>query len=282
MSYSNEIKRFLEEHPYQTIQVGSAVFRYVIAGNENDPCIVFLNGGMNCSEMWFKYVEKMSAYCRTLIFDYPPQFNTLDDAAAAMRAFFESLGISKAFFAGASFGGLMAQLFARKYPDIVSGLGLFSTAGLDDHTIRASKKKYRMLPLLLWYMKRCNYEKLKPRLINGSLKNYAKDESPEDQQYLREMFEYMFCDYTREKDIHITGLMAQVINIEPCTRADFDFIKGRVLLIFPEKDFFSSEEQTSLKDLFPDARVEYIKNGHFGTVLEYDKYICLIRQILEL
>ena len=59
-----------------------------------------------------------------------------------------------------------------------------------------------------------------------------------------------------------------------------DFIKDKVLLIFPKEDFFSNDEQKSLQDLFPYAKTEYIKNGHFGTVLEYEKYIGLMKEFI--
>ncbi len=280
MSYREEIEPFINKNPYQVMKIGSANIRYVITGEETKPCVVFLNGGMNCSEMWFKYVEKMSDEYRILIFDYPIEIKTVDETAQIIHEFLIKLGIEKAFFAGASFGGMMAQIFARKYPQMVTGLGLFSTAGLDEKTLRIEKRKYRFAPLLLWYMKHCDYEKLKPKVIESSLKNYAKKETKEDREYLKEMFEFMFKDYTNSKDIHITGMISKVVNIKPCKKEDFDFIKDKVLLIFPKEDFFSNDEQKSLQDLFPYAKTEYIKNGHFGTVLEYEKYIGLMKEFI--
>lgn len=280
MSYREEIEPFINKNPYQVMKIGSANIRYVITGEETKPCVVFLNGGMNCSEMWFKYVEKMSDEYRILIFDYPIEIKTVDETAQIIHEFLIKLGIEKAFFAGASFGGMMAQIFARKYPQMVTGLGLFSTAGLDEKTLRIEKRKYRFAPLLLWYMKHCDYEKLKPKVIESSLKNYAQKETEEDREYLKEMFEFMFKDYTNSKDIHITGMISKVVNIKPCKKEDFDFIKDKVLLIFPKEDFFSNDEQKSLQDLFPYAKTEYIKNGHFGTVLEYEKYIGLMKEFI--
>lgn len=280
MSYREEIEPFINKNPYQVMKIGSANIRYVITGEETKPCVVFLNGGMNCSQMWFKYVEMMSDEYRVLIFDYPIEIKTVDETAQIIHEFLIKLGIEKAFFAGASFGGMMAQIFARKYPQMVTGLGLFSTAGLDEKTLRIEKRKYRFAPLLLWYMKHCDYEKLKPKVIESSLKNYAKKETEEDREYLKEMFEFMFKDYTNSKDIHITGMISKVVNIKPCKKEDFDFIKDKVLLIFPKEDFFSNDEQKSLQDLFPYAKTEYIKNGHFGTVLEYEKYIGLMKEFI--
>lgn len=281
MNYNNEIEQFFKKYKYETKNIEKAKFKYIIAGNENKPCIIFLNGGMNSSEMWFKYVEILSKEYRVLIFDYPMELKTYEETIFAMNQFFGELKINKAYFIGASFGGLMAQIYTKKYPERVLGLGLFSTAGLDENTIKNAKKKYRLLPLMLWYIKHSNYEKLKPKLINTSLKKYAKEETIENKEYLREMFEYTFKNYTKEKDIHITTMMSKLKNTKPCIKEDFNFIKNKVLLIFPEKDFFSKNEQNSLKELFEEAKIQYIKNGHFGTVIEYDKYIKLIKELIE-
>jgi pimeloyl-ACP methyl ester carboxylesterase len=200
------------------------------------------------------------------------------EARDAIAELMEKLGIERAVFAGASFGGFMAQLIAKKYPEKVSGLGLFSTGALTENTIKTGRKKYRSYKLILWLLKRkhFNYEKWKPFLISASMKE-AKQESEEDRKYLREMFEFIFRDYTKEKDIHITNMMVGLMDIEPCQKEDFAFLEGNVALVFPEKDFFSKTEQQELIDTFPRARIEYVKNGHFGTILECDKYCEVIR-----
>ena len=120
MSYREEIEPFINKNPYQVMKIGSANIRYVITGEETKPCVVFLNGGMNCSEMWFKYVEKMSDEYRTLIFDYPIEIKSADETAEVIHEFFIKLGINKAFFAGASFSHLAISLPARLCAALVS------------------------------------------------------------------------------------------------------------------------------------------------------------------
>jgi pimeloyl-ACP methyl ester carboxylesterase len=193
----------------------------------------------------------------------------------------EKLGIKKAVFVGASFGGFMAQLIAKKYPGKVSGLGLFSTGALSENTIKTGRKKYRSYKVILWLLKRkhFNYEKWKPFLISASMKE-PKQESEEDRQYLREMFDFIFKDYTKEKDIHITNMMVGLMDIEPCHKEDFAYLNGNVALVFPKKDFFSETEQQELIATFPKARIEYMKNGHCGPILECEKYCEVIKSLL--
>jgi pimeloyl-ACP methyl ester carboxylesterase len=281
MSFSEEMKAFEKAYPYQKIQVGRACFRYILAGPAQGPAVVLLNGGMNCSEMWHAYVQALSRSCRVLAFDYPRELATAEETVDAIAQLMETLGIDRAVLAGASFGGLMAQLITKRYPQKVRGLGLFSTAALTEATIQTGRKKYRGYKLLLWVMKRkhLNYEKLKPKLIAVSMKQ-TEQESEENRQYIQEMLAYLFKDYPKEKDIHITGLMVGLMKTEPCHKEEFAYLNGNVAMMFPEKDFFSKEEQQELINTFPGARIEYVKNGHFGTILEWERYVDVIKGLL--
>jgi pimeloyl-ACP methyl ester carboxylesterase len=282
MGFSEEMQLFGKEYPYQSITLGRASFRYILAGQKGTPAVVFLNGGMNCSEMWYKYVQELSQYCRVLTFDYPRELTGAVETADAVARLMEKLGIDCAVLAGASFGGFMAQLIAKRHPEKVCGLGLFSTSALTETTIKNAKIKYRSYSILLWVMKRknFNYEKLKPRLIAASMKQ-AKQESAENRRYLQEMFEYLFKDFPKEKDIHITGMMVGLMKTQPCHKEDFAYLNGNVAMLLPEKDFFSKGEQQELIDTFPGARMEYVQNGHFGTVLECEKYFDAIRSLIK-
>jgi hypothetical protein len=94
------------------------------------------------------------------------------------------------------------------------------------------------------------------------------------------MFDFIYKGYTKEKDIHITNMMVGLMDIEPCNKEDFAYLNGKVSLVFPENDFFSETEQQELIATFPGARIQYVKNGHYGTILECDKYCEIIKGLL--
>lgn len=71
---------------------------------------------------------------------------------------------------------MVAQIYVQSYPGEVGGLVLISTGGMDEATLKSLKKKYRLAPLMLWYMKHCNYEKLKPTLIKAGMRPHPKRE----------------------------------------------------------------------------------------------------------
>ena len=285
MLYSEKLPLFSAAHPCEEITVDGAHYRYILSGNperENtrSKTLVCLNGGMNTLEMWMDYADGLSDDCRVLLFDYPQELRTNQALVAGMHAFFETLGIEKPVFIGASDGGMVAQIYVQRYPGETGGLILISTGGMDADTLKSLKRKYFFAPLMLWYMKHCNYEKLKPRLIRAGM-SHIRNESAEEIACAQDMFETIFKDFAQEKDVHISGLLADLMNQAPVTEADFAALAGKILLILPDQDFFSGEMQADLIRLMHDPQIAYVSGGHLSTVLRSDDYIRTIRAFLE-
>ena len=226
MLYSEKLELFEKEHPCQFVTVDGARFRYILCGREGGKTLVLLNGGMNTLEMWMDYVDDLSQENRVLLFDYPQELRTNQELVVGMHGFFRRLDIREPIFVGASDGGMVSQIYVQKYPGETGGLILISTGGMDENTLKSLKRKYLLAPIMLWYMKRCNDERLKPRLISAGL-SHLRDEGPEEIACARDMFETIFKDYTREKDVHISGLPADLMNQRPVTAADFEPPAGR-------------------------------------------------------
>ena len=279
MLFSEKLKSFKTAHPCEFLTVEGARFRYMLCGRENGETLVLLNGGMNTLEMWMDYVDALAEDARVLLFDYPQQLKTNQELVTGMHAFFEKLGVRRPVFIGASDGGMVAQIYVQKYPGEAGGLILISTGGMDENTLKSLKRKYRLAPVMLWYMKRCNYEKLKPKLIRAGM-SHIRNESREEIAYAQDMFETIFKDYKQEKDVHISGLLADLMNQKPVTAADFEALKGRILLILPDQDFFSGKMQEDLIRLMHEPEIAYVSGGHLSTVLKAEAYIRIIREYL--
>ena len=99
--------------------------------------------------------------------------------------------------------------------------------------------------LMLFYMKHCNYEKLKPILIKAGM-GHIRNESEEQAAYARDMFETIFKNYKKEKYVHISGLLAE-----------------------------------DLINLMHNPEVKYVTGGHLSTILKADDYIQVIREFLQ-
>lgn len=150
-------------------------------------------------------------------------------------------------YTGTSDGGMAAQVYVQKYPGETGGLVLISTGGLDANTIKSLKRQSFFAPLALWYLKHCNCEKLKPKLIRLGM-SHLRGEGSEEAAYAQDMFETIFRGYRQEKD-----------------------------------DYFS--ENNAAGPHPPDAlmhepRITYVSGGHLTTVLQAEKFIETIRAFL--
>ncbi len=280
MSYSEALKAFAASHKYEDVMVDGAKFHYVLNGRKDSQTLVMLNGGMNTLEMWMNYVDAFSEDYQVLLFDYPQELRTNQELVTGMHAFFRKIGVEKPIFVGASDGGMVAQIYIQKYPGEAGGMVLVSTGGMDAETLKTLKKKYFFAPVMLWYMKHCNYEKLKPKLIKAGM-SHIRNESKEEIAYAQDMFEIIFKDYTKEKDVHISGLLADLMNQTPVTAENFQQLKGKILLILPDQDFFSGQMQEDLIRLMHDPKIAYVSGGHLSTILKSEDYVRTIRDFLK-
>lgn len=280
MSYSEDLKAFAASHKYEDVMVDGAKFHYVLNGRKDSQTLVMLNGGMNTLEMWMNYVDAFSEDYQVLLFDYPQELRTNQELVTGMHAFFRKIGVKKPIFVGASDGGMVAQIYIQKYPGEAGGMVLVSTGGMDAETLKTLKKKHFFAPVMLWYMKHCNYEKLKPKLIKAGM-SHIRNESKEEIAYAQDMFEIIFKDYTKEKDVHISGLLADLMNQTPVTAENFQQLKGKILLILPDQDFFSGKMQENLIRLMHDPKITYVSGGHLSTILKSEDYVRTIRDFLK-
>ena len=98
---------------------------------------LFLIHGIGASRhSWDGLVGHLKAYFRCITYDLrghgsspaPPPPYSLDDLVDDLEALRSELGIARAHFAGHSLGGMIGPAYARKFPERVISLGLYSTA----------------------------------------------------------------------------------------------------------------------------------------------------------
>lgn len=280
MNFYKEIEDFNSKYNFKEAVLSKGKIRYLLAGEGHQNTFILLNGGTNSAEMWFKYVENLSADYQVLIFDYSQDYKSLQELVTAMNELFNYLNISKPFLIGASLGGLIAQIYAQKYVDQVGGMILLSTAAMSKSTLNSLKIKKPFAKLAIWYIKHTDYNKLKKKMINNVLK-LAKNESQETQIYARNMMEYVFKDYTKEKDIHVTNLMVDLFSQSPVTPDNFKALKGKIFLMMPKKDYFSSKQQTDLIDIMNKPKIVFVEGCHIATVLNVDLYLREINDFMQ-
>lgn len=269
-----DIQKFQAKHKFKHIKAGGVRFRYVLCG-EGTNTFTILTGGMGLAELNFAFIEKLESSYRVLAFDYPMGKDINAELVDSVHELIKKLGIEKTVFIGESYGGYVAQMIARKYPDVTEGLCLFSTAGLNTETIESLRKKYsRLAKPGIWILGHVPYNWLKPILIKASMKK-VKNVSEDEFHYMKDFFGWAFKDYTGEFDVHMTSLLIDIMNQKPCQKEEFDYLKGKVMLILPDDDeSFTTKMQNDLIALFEESYVvEHITGGHLAPILQTERYV---------
>jgi pimeloyl-ACP methyl ester carboxylesterase len=115
---------------------GSYRIRYELAGPDDGPAYVLVNGLTQYAELWGTYREALVAKgFRVATFDLlgqgasdkPTLYINQDDQVSVLAQLIEQLGDGPVFLSGISFGGLIALRYAIGHADRITGLVVMSS-----------------------------------------------------------------------------------------------------------------------------------------------------------
>ena len=109
------------------------------------------------------------------------------------------------------------------------------------------------------------------------LKHHSYIEDVIDGHHLR----YILSGAENEhKMIHSFRMVGELIHEPLMKTSDFECVRGRILLLQPEHDIFSKNDQKTIEELLPDPEVHYIRGSHHGHWVLQDEYISKISSFL--
>ncbi|MEQ9236000.1 alpha/beta fold hydrolase [Coleofasciculus sp. E2-BRE-01] len=118
------------------IKINSIYIWYETQGCDSSPWVIFNNGIlMNAKSAWEPQVQVLSKHYRLLKYDFrgqgdsehPKEEYTMELHADDLAELMSALKINKAHIVGLSYGGMVAQTFAVRYPQLCSSLILAGT-----------------------------------------------------------------------------------------------------------------------------------------------------------
>lgn len=109
-------------------------------------------------------------------------------------------------------------------------------------------------------------------------------ESEEDQKYGRGFYETVASDLNyKQRFIHSFKCVYMLKDYPLFKESDFEYLRGKIQVLLPEKDMFKKEDQDRLANLFRklDAEILSVPGGHVGFIVQSEYYIDLIEKFLR-
>ncbi|MCM1253674.1 MAG: alpha/beta hydrolase [Clostridium sp.] len=286
-----EFAYYNEAAPVKTAQILGGEFKYRYYKNPSpkvNATILMLAGGSGLGDAFAAFARRFMDRYSLINFNYPPAYKDNERLADAIAELIRTLEAENVYLWGQSYGGVLAQIIARKHPDVVKGLILTSTASmtpglrfegmkclvrmLGEEKEQKNIRKFKKLPLSLL-----------PALMNLAFKKHLKD-NPGGQEAVKEILNQVKPDLTNEYLCHMGRLLGDLRNhVGTHSKDDFTYLKGRVLIIEPDDDktFTEDIKESLIESMTDPAVVREIPGGHLAMMLDTDGFMNIINDFMD-
>ena len=285
-----DMKKEFEEYnklaPVKTVKLNGGEFAYRYYKNPNpdvNVTLIMLAGGTGLGDGFFAIAKSFMDKYSLISFNYPMAFKNNIATADAIAELIKYLKAENVYIWGQSYGGLLAQIIAKRHPEAVKGLILTSTASLsndlryegikrffemvNEEKEKKNKRLYGNFPMFLL-----------PAIMGLAFKKHLKD-SPETYKAIKELMKQVKGSMTNEYFVHMDTLLGDLRNsFGTHNKEDFTYLKGRVLIIEPDDDkTFTDDIKEALFNIMPEPKViRDLKGGHLAMMLNPDEMLGII------
>lgn len=285
MDFRTDFERFNKSYPLKSKQVNGLTFNYRLGGN-GEKTVVLLVGGLGISDAFYNLFTGFAKSFTVLTFDYPAETCRNSVLADGILAFIRTLGLNKVFFVGQSYGGLLAQVIAKRHPENVAGLVLSNTGCLDADMAEETKRP--MLQMREGLKKSVLLTRLVPvSLLRGKLLKRMDKHllhcTPDEKMYLTELYKFMFAKLTNKHERNMCSLMIDLENETDIGKSDYAYLDKKVLLLLSEDDqTFGDLIKQALIEMMPNPVINTgISGGHLALLLKTDLYIRTVTEFID-
>ena len=265
-------RAFRATHPEKQLTVGNYKWSYIASGS-GEKTLVILVGGSRLAEAAFRLISALERDYRVIVPTYPDatELPVLEEGIAAIL---DAEHANPVYLMGASFGGMVAQSFVRRYPERVEKLILANTAGIFTpeyvKRLEGGLKKIDWIPLsLMHFAFRRRFARMAPL--------FPPDERAFWQAFLMTIVDGMTRDSLRSQfacmlDAHRSHFAA----------ADLAAWHGDILVIESDTDTaFPELMRQSMHFLYPQAQFCNLPEaGHIAMITEWQAYFAEIESFL--
>ena len=262
---------FRQTHPFRELDVDGFTWRYLCSGSGNE-ALILLPGAFGEAVIGFHLIEAFERHHKVIAPSWPP-VGSVSTLITGVEAILDREGIRRTSVLGGSFGGAVAQSWARANPGRIDKLILSHTIAPDPSYSRRmaiTVQLARMIPAPL-------ARRLLRKRVGGLI--------PES-FVARKFWEGFLIEIAE------TLPKSRVIAVLRCLR-DFignDFApdelagwENRILVLESDNDTSVKEkERAALRALYPQAEVHtFHGTGHASSILEPETYTAVVGRFLS-
>jgi pimeloyl-ACP methyl ester carboxylesterase len=259
-------ERFVRDHPARTAVLSGTPWKWHDSG-DGEEAVVLLPGAVGGGDLFFVVFQELQAAQRVLAVDVP---SVHDGTAvlAGLEALLDRLGVRRAILLGASFSGLVVQIFAQRYPARTRAL-ILSHTGAPDAERAARERKYA-----------ARAERIPESVLRGRLRLLVRvllRKAP-DRDFWSSHYRDALARLTRDELVSRYHLAASLDEM-----ARPDAWHGPVLIVCSDDDVVAKrEEQDRLRARYPHAVWrEFPRTGHSAYTMDPLAYAAAVRQFVD-
>jgi len=230
-------------------------------------------GGELVNDLGFEFALAIAETHRVVYPAYP-RASSIEELADGLRDILDAEGAGQVAILGASFGGAVAQVFVRRYPDRVSELILSNTGVPLRYLALPARITYWMAKAMPW--------RLMCRLLRKPLLK-TLDQSGADHAFWAGYMDELWGARLTKADV-LSNLLNQCdyhrrFRFAPEDLKDWH---GRVLIAESDTDVIGPRRREALRRTYPQAEVHTFHDaGHAPMFTRYDEYLRMVRDFLK-
>jgi 3-oxoadipate enol-lactonase len=246
-----QFEEFRRAFPYRYLEQGGRTWPYLLGGQDAPP-LLFLCGALPAPEISWASIRDLAAGHRLIAPAYPP-VATMEALADGIAAILRREGVEAAQVLGGSYGGAVAQVFARRHPGMTSSLVLAQTQA----PLHAMASRARRLAASLHWLPMSALRRVVRRTFGTMLPPWSDETACS-----LAVFEELVSSALEKRDaVAILERMADFSRLSFTSR-DLRGWPGRVLLIFGDEDPSTPPRlRADMEALYPGSRLRILEAG---------------------
>jgi pimeloyl-ACP methyl ester carboxylesterase len=272
-----QFMRFRKEHTPRQHKMDGITWEYLTSGGPSRQPLLLLPGALSTAESaWRTITQFEQRNYQVICPDYPPEVDSMSGLADGIATILIQEGIQATFVVGGSYGGMLAQVFTRRHPSLVTRLVLSHTyppVRKRATSVEPALRIFKLLPMFL-------VRKMLRDRMTGIL---PPKPSPQLLLIAAQIHETVDTKLTRQATLNTYQRMMD-FDQQDFSPSDLASWQGRTLIMLAEDDPTTPEAmRKELLVLYPGARLHLFKgSGHATAILELDEYIQVIEDFFRL